>query len=354
MRKLQLSTERGETAASLFRKSIGAEHPRLRERLLALALIAEGFPATAVARRLGRHRSTVEQWVHQYNEHGLEGLTPQFRGQPGTRLTPTELAEVKQTVARSPRQAGLPTGTWSAQQVAALVKRHFQKTISAETARRYLHDLGFRRKRPRKRYLKADPAAQQRFAQELQQLEQHRCHRSVTVYMDQGQIWPDALPRLGWFLRGHPAWVDSTSPRKSDKLRFYVAVIRPLGKVVTMLCPWFDQAQTAQFLEKIRRRLWGYRIDLVYDGAPYHKGSRVRQALKHYRMHAHRLPAYSPQMNAAEPWIGWVKEVLSANTCWQDRRSLVHSFTGFVASLARRTHEVLRRCVPDMFGFNCV
>jgi transposase len=88
MRKLHLSEQRGETAASLFRKSIEAEHPRLRERLLALALIAEGLPATAVARRLGRHRITVEQWVHQYNEHGLAGLTLQFRGQPGTRLTP--------------------------------------------------------------------------------------------------------------------------------------------------------------------------------------------------------------------------------------------------------------------------
>jgi hypothetical protein len=164
---------------------------------------------------------------------------------------------VKQTVAHSPRQAGLPTGTWSAKQVAALVKRRFQQTISAETARRYLHHLGFGRKRPRKRSLTADPVAQQRFAQELQQREQHRCSRSVTVYLDQGQIWQDAWPRLGGFLRGQPAWVDSTSPRQSDTRRSSVAVIRPLGQGVTRLCPWFDQAQTVQFLQKVRRQWRG-------------------------------------------------------------------------------------------------
>jgi len=354
MRKLQLSDQWGETAASLFRKSIAAEHPRLRERLLALALVADGLPATAVARRLGRHRVTVEQWVRHFNACGLDGITPQFRGQPGTRLTLEELDELKQTVAQPPRHVGLKTGLWSAKQVVAWIKRRCHKTISGETARRYLHRLGFARKRPRKRYRKADPKAQQAFAHKLQHLEQTRWPHSVTVYMDQGQIWQDALPRLGWFLRGQPAWVDSTSPHKRAKILFYIAVVCPLGQVIAMLCPWFNQVQTAKFIAKLRRRLRSYRIDLIYDGAPCHKGPVVRRALHRYRIHRHPLPAYSPQMNAAEPWIGWAKEVLWANTCWQDHQSLVHSFTGFVASLAKRPKEVLRRCVPDMLGFSCV
>ena len=52
--------------------------------------------------------------------------------------------------------------------------------------------------------------------------------------------------------------------------------------------------------------------------------------------------------------IGWVKAVLSANTCWQEHAGLVRSFIGFVASMTKRPHEVLRRCVPDMLGFTCV
>jgi transposase len=354
MKTVALSPDYGESSASLFCKSITARHPRLRERLVALALIAEGLPAKVVAQRLGRNRGTVESWAQRFNADGLDGLVPEFRGQPGTLLSTEELTQLRQVVQRPPRAVGLKTGTWTGRAVVAFVKRTFGKRISTATARRYLQRLGFRRKRPRKRFTKADPEAQRSFAQGLQLLEHQREPGSVTVSMDQGQIWQDALPRLGWFFQGQPAWVDSTSPGKRAKRLFSVAVVRPLGVVLTMLCAWFTQATTAKFLAKIRRRLRGVRIDLIYDNAPHHKGAAVEQALAHHDIEGHRLPPYSPQMHAAEPWIGWAKEVLSANTCWQEHVALVRSFIGFVASMAKRPHDVLRRCVPDMLGFTCI
>jgi hypothetical protein len=57
-------------------------------------------------------------------------------------------------------------------------------------------------------------------------------------------------------------------------------------------------------------------------------------------------------MNAAEYFIRWAKEVLSYNFCWDDLVSLKYSFRGFVASLARKFDEVLKRCKPEMLGFN--
>jgi transposase len=320
---------------------------------LALALIMGGQPATQVARQLGRSRGTVEDWVHRFNAHGLAGLQPTFRGQPGTRLTSPELAQLKAIIQRPPRQAGLKTGTWTGKGVAAFVSRAFGKTISAATARRSLHRLGFGRKRPRKRFVRAKPAAQRAFAQALQQMEQTRAPGSVTVSMDQGHMWQDVLPRLGWFLRGQPAEVQTTSPAQAAKVLFYVAVVRPLGRVITMLCPWFSQEMTAKFLAKLRRRLARRRIDVVLDNAPYHKGPIVEAAWARYQITAHRLPPYSPEMNAAEPWIRWAKEDLSANTCWQDRGTLMRSFMGFVGSMTKRVHTVLHRCVPQMYGFSC-
>jgi hypothetical protein len=41
----------------------------------------------------------------------------------------------------------------------------------------------------------------------------------VTVYVDQGQIWLDALLRLMWCLKEEPAEVASFTPGKK-KLRF--------------------------------------------------------------------------------------------------------------------------------------
>jgi hypothetical protein len=127
-----------------------------------------------------------------------------------------------------------------------------------------------------------------------------------------------------------------------------------MGRVITRLCTWFTQEATAKFFANIRRGLTEHAIDLIYDNAPHHQGAVVAEALVRHRLHGQRLPPSSPQMHAAEPWIGWSTEVLSANTCWQEHAGLVRSFIGFVASMTTRPHEVLRRCVPDMLGFTCV
>jgi transposase len=120
-----------------------------------------------------------------------------------------------------------------------------------------------------------------------------------------------------------------------------------------MLCPWFSQEMTATFLAKLRRRLGGGQIAVILDNAPYHQGPIVGAALARYPIRAHRLPPYRPEMNAAAYWIRWATEDLSAKTCWQDRGTLIRAFIGVVASMTKRVHPVLQRCVPQMYGFSC-
>jgi transposase len=116
----------------------------------------------------------------------------------------------------------------------------------------------------------------------------------------------------------------------------------------------FNQHHSAKFLWKIRQALPGYRIDLVWDNAPWHGGRSVQKALSKAKIREHRLPAYSPKMNACEYFIRWAKDVLSYNYCWKELSDLKRSFRAFVASLARKANKVLQRCRPEMLGFNIV
>src|SRR5262249_24093258 len=60
----------GQSLEDLRRASLGAAHPRTRERFQALYLIASGqFNATSCALHVGRHDETVLGWVHRYNAH---------------------------------------------------------------------------------------------------------------------------------------------------------------------------------------------------------------------------------------------------------------------------------------------
>ena len=42
-------------------------------RLLALAMILDGYPRTEAAARNGMDRQTLRDWVHRYNEAGVMG-----------------------------------------------------------------------------------------------------------------------------------------------------------------------------------------------------------------------------------------------------------------------------------------
>ena len=74
-------------------------------RALALALVLEGKSRLEAARSAGMDRQTLRDWVHRYNESGLEGL----RNRPNLGAPPRKLAaEQEQQVAAWMRQGPDP------------------------------------------------------------------------------------------------------------------------------------------------------------------------------------------------------------------------------------------------------
>ena len=113
----------GRDTGSLIRRSIEASPPRLRERYLALSLIASGESGIAVAEKLGRTRQSISAWVAKFNEGGAVGLLPNFKGHTGKRLTEAELTHLKEVVRKPPREVGLKSGRWSGKLAAAYLEK---------------------------------------------------------------------------------------------------------------------------------------------------------------------------------------------------------------------------------------
>jgi hypothetical protein len=61
---------------------LNAQHPRTRERFLALYEICGDQNASQVGRETGRNPQTVMDWVHRYNEGGPTALVYQHTGGP--------------------------------------------------------------------------------------------------------------------------------------------------------------------------------------------------------------------------------------------------------------------------------
>ena len=64
-------------------------------RILALALVLEGRPRSEAANLNGMDRQTLSDWVHRYNEAGVEGL--KSRKSPGREplLTAAQKADLR-------------------------------------------------------------------------------------------------------------------------------------------------------------------------------------------------------------------------------------------------------------------
>ena len=85
-----------QTPDDLRRLATEAEHPRTRERFLALYMIAtDQSNATEWAKQIGRNDESVMGWVHQYNQSGPDaliyrhtgGVTPLLRRRKPSRLS---------------------------------------------------------------------------------------------------------------------------------------------------------------------------------------------------------------------------------------------------------------------------
>lgn len=69
-----------QSRETLRQEALKAEHPRTRERLIALYEICEGKSATQIGKESNRNPETVMSWVHKYNQKGLAALKYQRSG----------------------------------------------------------------------------------------------------------------------------------------------------------------------------------------------------------------------------------------------------------------------------------
>jgi len=143
---VKLDPKWAETPESLFQRSLETSNRRLRERFLALALVASGRSIKQVAAQVGRRRQTVAEWVEKYNAQGIDGLQPKFKNKAMTSLSEAEFECLKHALKECPTTYGLSGSKWRSRDVVVYVREKFEKEIHSETARRYMQKLKAKQK----------------------------------------------------------------------------------------------------------------------------------------------------------------------------------------------------------------
>ena len=91
------------SAADLREAAARTQDAKAARRMLAVALVLDGWSREAAAEACAMERQTLRDWVHRYNESGLEGLADRpRRNGPPPRLSAEQQAKVAEWVEQGP------------------------------------------------------------------------------------------------------------------------------------------------------------------------------------------------------------------------------------------------------------
>lgn len=251
----------------------------------------------------------------------------------------------------APNGAGLDLAKWTWKGVRQFVQEHFNCLLSSRTCLNYLHRLGFVLKRPKKRLCKANAEKRVVFVQEYASLRAEAQGSGAKIFfVDEAHFRADVELRRQWVLRGEPALVDSTSPSFGEKATYYSAVCLETGEVLAMPVDGNTNAETSvAFLQLLREKYSGLLI-VIWDNGPAHRGEAMRTYLStpNLKLRLVALPGYSPDYNPDEAIWDWVREEVTANTCFGTATKVREKVDAFFVGLAARTAEVMQRCRRDL------
>jgi putative transposase len=293
-----------------------------------LLLSVAGRTPTEIAAVLFCSRSSVYRTVRAYRA-GLLGLEPDDDGRisPPVRTTvliPTLRRSLLALLKAPPRAYGWCRTRWSCATLAATFKAKRGLTISAETMRRWVHEVGWVWKRATRVAKDDDPHRVERLAR-IRWVYEHLQRWEALVFADELDI--PLLPKVGYAWMPQGTQVEVMTPGTNEKHYLAGALDVATGTLHHALGPrktnglFRDLLQT---LEAAYPAAQYQRIYVVVDNYQIHKAKAVEEWLaQHPRIRLLFLPTYCPRANPIERAFGDVHDLCTRNHKRKRLRDLV-------------------------------
>jgi transposase len=289
--------------------------------LLALHLLllgAAGRSPTEIAAVLFCSRSSVYRVVKAYRAGSLSwegeaesGLRPLVGL---TLLSPALKRSVLAILKALPRACGWCRTRWSCATVALELQARWGMVVSAETVRRWLHELGWVWKRAKLIAKDDDPQRVAKLARIRSVFESLQAGTAL-LFADELDI--SVLPKVGyqWMPKGEQ--VEGLTPGTNEKR--YLAGALDITTGTTQHCVWYRKT-TGLFLDLLQQLDTAYpatsfrRLSVVVDNSKIHKATEVEKWLAcHPRFALLFFPTSCPRANPIERAFGDVHDKCTRN-----------------------------------------
>ncbi|AZZ99776.1 IS630 family transposase [Pseudoalteromonas sp. R3] len=282
--------------------------PRKKVRILALAHFFEGKSRYQIAEYLKVSRTSVNKWVKDYLDYGLEGLEDLPRSGRPCKLGGAQLKQLKAYVLDSiDRTEG---GRLTLEDIQQYISESFHIEYELSAVHRLLKRQNFSWISSRSIHPKGNQAHQEAFKNfELETI----LHTPGHLLPERIDVWFQDEARFGQQTSTTKVWAEKSSrPRVVKQQQFeyaylFGAVCPTTGETEALISPIVNKEVMYSHLEQISQRTQPGRMAVVVmDRAAWHFKDGLVKGLENVVII--RLPPYSPELNPIEQVWSWLRQ----------------------------------------------
>ena len=255
---------------------------------------------------------TVYKWLDRFEADGPAGLYDEDRSGRPPKMDDEAMQVLAAAVEQSPTGLGYNFTTWTLPLLVSHLEQQLGLTVSTETIRQALDDLGYCWSRPRWTAPAADEAHQQAVQAEIEAALADLSDDDHFFYSDETVFKRLPVLRGMWMRCGQQKRIPAA--KQNTAFALYGAFDPINGDQLTARFDRTISAHTCAFLQQIADTYPQGEIILVWDRASFHTSQAVEDWLaEHPRFRVILLPPSSPQMNPIEDIWRHLKQRVAAN-----------------------------------------
>lgn len=314
-------------------------HPHAQRQMEALLLKSFGWPHHQIAEMVGVHPNTVTAYFQKYVEGGVEALKEILFYSPQS-----ELWVWRATLKADFREHPPATIKEAADRIEKLtgIKR------SCTQVRKFMHDIGIKRRKVGSIPAKADAAQQKAFLHNKLEpkLNEARQGKRLVFFVDAAHFV--FAPFLGYLWSLTRLFVRAPSGRQ--RFNVLAAIDAVSHALITVTNETYINAQSVcSLLHLIAQTHAGLPITMVLDNAKYQRCAIVQQLALSLRIELLYLPPYSPNLNLIERLWKFVKKQCLRCKYYPDFLSFHTAISGFLETVHIRHQAQLATLLSHRF-----
>lgn len=312
-------------------------------RAQAVLLLEKAIPGTVIQQVTGYDKEHIFRLRRHYRQQGLAAFKDKRKGEPKPLLTKKQRQQVINTLlTKTPDETGYIGEGWTTNMLGAWIEKKYNVRYKSRTSYYLLFkDARFTYHKPDKQYAKRDETEVRKWRRRAKRQVRvaFKDQHTVILTEDEMVLSTQTTTQKVWLQAGAYPKIEVSNTRENRSVYGFLDV--KTGQEHAWKTKRQNMYETVKILKKLRRRYPKQKILLLWDSAPWHLGSKVKEWLADDgQIKILPFPRYSPEENPQEH-------------VWKAGRSAV-THNRFLADIDEATNDFVRYLNRTSFPYRLI